>query len=103
MGHLKQHLKSLTSSSIWVLVLPAALLLFAADPSMARTMIEWTAFALVLAGLAVAISMIVFPQIKIDRLLDDVKGDARASAVVVASVVLFVGVLVLSLVIWAKS
>ncbi|ATI15736.1 holin [Bordetella phage vB_BbrM_PHB04] len=97
-------LKALIDPSAWLLILPAVLyLFFFVDPAMVRTLLEWTSYALVLSGIAIVISRVIFPQIQLGDLMHDVMIGNRAAGTVVASVVLFVGIVVLSLVLWAKS
>lgn len=95
--------KALVDKSAWLLILPAVAYLFFVDTAMARTLLEWTSYALVLSGIAIIISRVTFPQIELDELIQAVTKGNRAAATVIASVVLFVGIVMLSLVLWAKS
>lgn len=96
-------IKAVFDKSAWGLILPAILFLFAVDSSMARTLLEWTSYALVLSGIAAIISRVIFPQIEIDAMMRRVKVGDRAAALVVSAVVFFVGIVFLALVIWAKT
>ena len=59
---------------------------------------------LVLAGAAVIISRLVFPQIELTRLVANVHEEkSTAAAIVIASIVLFVALIMLALVVWAKA
>lgn len=94
---------ALIDPSVWVLILPAVVFLSTVDAAMIRTLLEWTSYALVLAGLSIVVSRVTFHQIDIGNLIGQVYRGNRAAAAVIASIIIFVGVVFLSLVIWAKS
>lgn len=96
-------LKSLLDQSAWLLMLPASLILYIIDPSMAQTVAQWTLIALVLAGVAIIVSRIVFPQLDFDVLLPLVYQGNAAAGQLLASLVLCVGLIFLSLVLWARG
>ncbi len=97
-------LGALTDVSAWLLIGPALAALYVIDPALAKTFAQWSIFGLVLAGAAIVISRIVFPQIDLTALIKSVIEDkSTASGIVAASVVFFVGLVMLSLVIWAKA
>lgn len=96
-------LKSLLDQSAWLLMLPASLILYIIDPSMAQTVAQWTLIALVLAGVAIIVSRIVFPQLDFDVLLPLVYAGNVAAGQVLSSLVLCVGLVFLSLVLWARG
>lgn len=98
-----KRLIALIDLSAWVLILPAVVFLSAVDPAMIRTMLEWTSYALVLAGVAIVVSRVTFHQIRIDDLIGQVRRGNRAAATVIASIVVFVGIVFLALVMWAKT
>lgn len=98
-----KRIRALIDKSAWILILPAVAYLFFIDTAMVRTLLEWTAYALVLSGIAIIISRVTFPEIELDQLMKDVANGSRAAATVIASIVLFVGLVMLSLVLWAKS
>lgn len=90
--------------SAWLLILPAVAYLFFVDTAMARTLLDWTAYALVLSGIAIIISRVTFPQIDLSDLVDKVsKTGDRAAAMVVSAIIMFVGIVILALVLWARS
>ncbi len=79
-------------------------LLDAIDPALAKTFAQWSIFGLVLAGAAIMISRIVFPQIDLGALVKSTLEDkSTAAGIVAASIVFFVGMVMLALVIWAKA
>lgn len=95
---------ALTDASAWLLIAPALAALYVIDPALAKTFAQWSIFGLVLAGAAVMISRIIFPQIDLQALVKSVLEDrSTAAGIVAASVVFFVGLVMLSLVIWAKA
>ena len=98
-----RRLKALFDTSAWLLILPAILALLWIDDAMASTLVQWLIFAPVLAGVAVVISRIVFPQIHLTtavrRALDQNNG---AAAAIVVAIIAFVAVIFLSLVLWVR-
>lgn len=90
--------------SAWLLMAPAFAALYVIDPAMATTLAQWTVFGVVLAGAAVIISRIVFPQIKLTDLVTKASDEKNAAAgLIVAAVIIFVGIVMLALVLWAKA
>ena len=67
--------------------------------------LPWTSLSIVgiITGLAVIVSRMMFPQIELTRLLKEAHGGNRGAGIVVAGLLLFVGLLILSLVMWAKA
>lgn len=94
----------LFDKNAWLLMGPAFLVLFFIDRAMAVTLFQWSIFGLVLAGASVVISRLVFPQIELTSLVEDAHLNKNAaSAIIVAATVLFVALIMLALVIWAKA
>lgn len=98
-----RRIKAFFDTSAWLLILPAVLALFWIDEAMARTLVQWVIFAPVLAGVAIVISLLVFPQINLTeavrKALDEKNGAAAAIAVAIVS---FVAVIFLALVLWTR-
>jgi len=94
---------ALRSSSVWILLLPAMLFLGLTDLALLKTMLQWCAFSVIIAGIGIIISMIVFPQLKLDKLVEQARTGCLASGVIVAALVLFVGILFYTLIFWAKT
>lgn len=84
------------------LVVPPAAILGYLDLPKLLTLLEWMLYAAILAGFAVQISRIVFPQILLSKLMEKAASSGPGAATVVASVVIFVGALMLSLALWTK-
>lgn len=98
-----RRIKALFDTSAWILIAPSLIALFYIDESMLSTLVQWLVFAPVLAGVAVIVSRIVFPQIHLTTLVEQsIKGN-QAAATLASSLVIFVAILVLSLVIWARA
>ena len=97
-------LGALADKSAWLLIAPAIAALYVVDPAMAQTLLQWALFGSVLAGAAIIISRIIFPQIKLTDLVGEATSENNVAAgIIVAAVVLFVGLVMLALVIWAKA
>lgn len=96
-------LAALRTSSVWLLILPALAILALVDLPLARTMLEWTLFALVLAGLSIAVSIVTFPQVNLTDLVRRAMEGDQASATIAAALLVFEGLLFYSMVFWAKA
>lgn len=93
----------LVDKSALFLILPCAAALYFIDPAMFATLLQWVVFAPVLAGIAIIVSRVTFPQIELTRLVRQAELENRAAGLVVAAIILFVGITMLSLVLWAKA
>ena len=94
----------IADKSAWLLMGPAIAALYQFDPAMATTLLQWATFGLVLAGVSIIISRLVFPQIQLSARVDSTQNEKNvAAALIVAAVVLFVGLVMLALVLWAKA
>lgn len=92
------------NKSALTLMIPAFLMLCYMDWALAKTMFQWSLFGIVLSGVAAMISLITFPHIELDRLMASVlDGRNTGAGLVVAAIIMFVGLLTLSLVLWAKA
>ena len=93
----------LMDKSALFLILPCAIALYFIDPAMFTTLLQWLVFAPVLAGIAIIVSRITFPQIQLSLLIKQAHEGNRAAGFVAGALILFVGSLVLALVLWAKA
>lgn len=98
-----RRIKALVDTSAWILIAPSLIALFYIDKSMLATLVQWLVFAPVLAGVAVIVSRIVFPQIHLSELVRETMKGNQAAATLAAALVVFVALLVLSLVFWARA
>lgn len=97
-------LRALFDQSAWLMIAPSVGCLYYFDPAMATTLLQWSAYALSLAGAAVVISRLVFPQIDLGELVGKVREeDSLPAAVIISAVVLFVSAITLCLVLWGKA
>jgi len=96
-------LKSLADKSAWLLILPALAVLMLVDLALAKTLLEWSLFALVLAGVAIVVSMVVFPQINLTDLVTRALAGEQPAATIAAALLVFFGLLFYSMVFWAKA
>lgn len=94
---------ALFDGSAWMLIAPAFLALFYVDASLSRTFAQWSLFFLVLAGVAIMISRIVFPHLDLGAFLEEAKKGNLGAAFVAGALILFVGILILSGVLWVKG
>lgn len=104
-SHLTSFLKRFSAfgdKSAFLLTAPFALALYLLDPSLAKTLLQWVLFAPVLAGIAIIVSRLTFPQIVLGDHVEGARAGNVASAVVVASVIGFVAAVIVALVLWAK-
>lgn len=100
----KSRLHALLDKSALVLIAPALIALFLIDGSIARTLVQWSLYALVLAGVGIIVSRVTFPQIKLGDLVDEAQTKANVAAGILASAVIaFVGIVLLAMVLWAKA
>lgn len=89
-------------SQALLLLLPALALLYAIDGPKTLTLLEWMLFAAVIGGFAIQISLTIFPQVKLGELVERAADDPKGAAMVAAALIVFVGMLILSIVLWAK-
>lgn len=98
-----RRLNALIDKSAWLLIAPALLGIFLLDPALGKTLLTWMLFGLVISGAAVIISMIIFPHFNLTQLYDEaLKVGNIAAGIITSAIVLFVAILILALVIWAK-
>lgn len=98
-----KRLKALLDKSAWLLILPSIVALFFIDKAMLETLVQWLVFAPVLAGVAIIVSRVVFPQIHLTTLVNQVHKGNTGAAILASSLVLFVAIVIVALVMWAKA
>lgn len=96
-------LYALIDKSALFLIIPCACALYFIDAAMFTTVMQWLIVAPIIAGVAVMVSRIVFPQIRLTKLINEAHEGNIASGVVAAAVIIFLGVLLLALVTWARA
>lgn len=84
-------------------MLPSLICLWWLDAVLFKTIIEWLIVAPLITGLAVILSRIVFPQIDLGLLVDEVLLENKAAGIVIAGLMTFCGLLILALMLWARA
>lgn len=80
-----RRIKALVDKSAWTLIVPSLIALFFIDQAMLATLVQWLTFAPVLAGVAIIVSRIVFPQIHLTELVrETLKGNLAAATLAAA-------------------
>jgi len=84
-------------------MLPSLICLWWIDAALFKTIIEWLIIAPLITGFAVMLSRIVFPHVSLGALMDEVMVQNRAAGLVVCGLMMFCGLLILALMVWAKA
>lgn len=100
---LKYRLIPLGDMSAWLLLLISLPLMAVTAPSMVMTLVQWSVFAVALAGVAVMLCRLILPQIDLSEWLEEARKGSMAAAVVVAATLFVYAALFLGLVLWAKT
>ncbi|WP_443698637.1 hypothetical protein [Pseudomonas sp.] len=98
-----KRVRALVDTSAWLMIAPCAIAIYFIDGAMFKTLIQWLLFAPIITGVAVIVSRIMFPQIHLTDLVAEVKTGNTAAGILGGALVLFVALLVIALVIWAKA
>lgn len=98
-----KRLEALLDKSAWMLIIPSLIVLFFIDKTMLQTLTQWLVFAPLLAGVAIIVSRVVFPQIHLTTLVEQVRQGNMAAGLLAAALVLFVAIVIVALVMWAKA
>lgn len=97
-------ISALADKSAWLLIAPALVVLFLLDDAAARTLVQWSLFALVLAGVGIIVSRLTFPQVHLGDLVEQAQNQGNVAAGLIASaVIVFVSATLLAMVLWAKA
>lgn len=101
--HVTKRLRSFGDLSAWLLIAPALAALWWIDAPTAKSLVEWSLFGIVMAGVAVIISRLVFPDLHLREYLEAARyPDGTANAIVAAALIVFVAIVFFTLVYWAK-
>ncbi len=98
----KNRLSALFDGSAWLLLALGALALGMIDWDLLLTLLRWSAVALCFCALTIVMSRLILPQIVLSEWLARARLGDPAAALVVASLLGFMGFLTLSVVLWAK-
>lgn len=93
----------LADKSALFLIIPCAVVLYFIDVAMFKTLLQWLVFAPVLAGIAIIVSRVTFPQVELTNLVKKAEDGNKAAGQVAGALIVFVGLLLLALVTWAKA
>ena len=99
----RERVRALVDRSAWLLIVMGALILGATDYRLLMTLVQWTAFALVLAGVSIVVSRVVFPSVNLGELIERMRSGELPAAVVAAALLVFVGMLFNGIVQWATK
>ena len=95
-------LSAFIDKSGWLLAAVGAIVVGISDLSLLLTLLQWTAFSMVMAGVVIVISRVMFPQIKLTEFVEEAKKGNVAASIVVFSVVSFCAVMFIGIVLWSK-
>ena len=99
-----RRIRAMFDKSAWLLIAPALIAIFFFDPALGQTLVTWSAFGVAISGISVIISRIIFPQFDLSALYDHaVERRNLAAALMASAIVLFVGIVMMAMVIWAKA
>ncbi len=98
----KNRVVALFDGSAWLLLALGALAMALIDWVLLLTLLRWSAVALCFCGLTIVMSRLVLPQITLADWLERARLGDLAASLVVASLLGFMGALLLSVVLWAK-
>lgn len=93
---------ALFDANAWLLIAPVLVILFAIDPAMAKTMVQWSLYMFVLCGMVIIISRIMFPQIDLSRLVANAASGNAGAGLVVLGLMFFLGMFLLAIAGWSK-
>lgn len=97
-----KRLKVFSDLSAWLLIAPACFALWWVDPAVAKTLLQWSLFGIVMAGVAVMISRLIFPDLSLHEFVKSAAGGNVAASIVAAAVIAFVAAVFIGMVVWAK-
>ena len=95
-------LGALVDKSSWFLILPAMCIVAAFDWARMLSVLTWMLLLAVVVGFCIQISRVAWSPVDLVRLVDKASEDSLASAVIVAAIIIFVGILVLAGVLWTR-
>lgn len=100
---LKPRLRPFTDLTAWVLLIVSSVPLLFIDRAMFITLVEWTLYAIALAGIAVFLSRVLLPHLRLSLWLERAWTGDRAAAFVASSVILFLAIIFIGMVLWARA
>lgn len=97
---MKQILKSLNDSRIYILVVPATILLFIIDPIIAQTWMQWGIVLPIIAGVTLVLRKILFNTLDMSAAIEKACETPSGSGSVVLAVAIVMAAVLLSATIW---
>jgi len=96
-------IKAFVDKSAWLLIAPALLIAWLTDPILLYTVTSWCVYAVGVAGVSVMISRLIFPQARLTEMIESALYDKNTGAgLVAAGIILFVGIVMISIIVWSK-
>ena len=89
--------------SAFLLIGPFSGVLYLVDGAMLVTLVEWLIFAPILAGVGIIVSRLIFPHVPLTVLVKEALQGNLAAGVVAGALIVFVGFLLISLVLWTNA
>lgn len=97
-----ERLGSLLDKSAWIMMVIGMLILGFSDFELLVTLVKWISFTFIVAGVSIFLSRITFSTIDFKEFLEMVRQGNVAAGLVMGAVVLYVAIVGLSVIIWAK-
>lgn len=93
---------ALFDQSAWLLLIPVFIMGWFVEPSKVKTIAQWSVLATGLCGLALVLSRIMMPRIKVDGLIGLARTGNNAAGMMILGYQVMLGLIILALCIWAK-
>lgn len=97
-----ERLGSLLDKSAWIMMVIGVTILGLSDFEMLVTLVKWISFTFIVAAVSIFMSRITFSSVDFKEFLEMVRKGNVAAGLVMGAVVLYVGIVGLSVIIWAK-
>lgn len=99
----KKRLLPFFDLTAWTLFLVSLVPLYFLNRPMVFTLVQWTAFALALAGVSVGLSRLLLPQVDLSDMVRRAREGDTAAGIVVLAIAHLMSFLFLGIVLWAKA
>ena len=100
---MKAMFKSLHDSRIYLLVIPATMLLFYIDPILTKTWMQFGLVLLILAGLTLMLRKILFNTLDMSAAIDKAVESPQGAGSVVLGVAVFMSAVLVSATLWLSN
>lgn len=100
---LLKRITALGDKSALLLIVPAVAALYEIDSPLCKTVLEWLLVTPIFAGVAIILSRTIFPQVDLGLLVDEAVLENKAAAIIVAGLMVFCGLLIMALTLWARA